>query len=62
VHWRVKPGAVMVNVARGGAVDDASLAAALRACRPGGAALGVFEEEPLSQEGAENFADWPISF
>jgi len=26
---------------------EAALAAALRACRPGGAALGVFEEEPL---------------
>jgi len=52
----------MVDAARGGVVDEAALAAALRACRPGGAALGVFEEEPLSQEGAEDFADWPISF
>ncbi|MDT0342637.1 D-2-hydroxyacid dehydrogenase [Streptomyces litchfieldiae] len=43
----MKPGARFINVGRGGHVVEEDLAAALRAGRPGGAALDVFAAEPL---------------
>ncbi|XP_044728000.1 D-3-phosphoglycerate dehydrogenase [Chrysoperla carnea] len=41
-----KPGVKIVNVARGGIIDESALLQALESGKCGGAALDVFEEEP----------------
>ena len=44
---RMKPTALLVNTSRAGLIEPGALAGALAAGRPGGAAVDVFEEEPM---------------
>lgn len=56
---RMKPTAVLINAARGGIVDEAAVADALRARKIAGAALDVFEEEPLGAASGARFSGLP---
>jgi D-3-phosphoglycerate dehydrogenase / 2-oxoglutarate reductase len=46
---RIKPGVRIINTSRGGVIDEAALAKAIKDGRVAGAALDVFENEPPGQ-------------
>jgi phosphoglycerate dehydrogenase-like enzyme len=57
---RMKPGAVLINVARGAIVDEAALFEALRARRLGGAVLDTWYRYPSAAEPAARPAHLPF--
>lgn len=56
---KVKTGAVLVNTARGGIVDESALIEAMKVGRVSGAAIDVFADEPMDKKTGSRFSGIP---
>jgi (S)-sulfolactate dehydrogenase len=56
---QMRSGSILINAARGGVLDETALIEALRSRRLGGAAIDVFESEPLTATAGNAWRDLP---
>ncbi|HAA91120.1 MAG: 3-phosphoglycerate dehydrogenase [Rhodospirillaceae bacterium] len=56
---RMRTGTIVINASRGGVLDEAAIIDGLTSGQLGGAALDVFEHEPLDANSGKAFADVP---
>ena len=56
---RMKPGAILINPARGGVIDEIAVAEGVKSGHLFGAAIDVFSTEPVTVESAAHFLDTP---
>jgi D-3-phosphoglycerate dehydrogenase len=56
---RMKPGALLVNTSRAGLIEPGALLQALKAGRPGRAAIDVYDDEPVTNPASEKLLSMP---
>tara|TARA_A100001037_G_C15107655_1_gene617293 strand:+ start:265 stop:1197 length:933 start_codon:yes stop_codon:yes gene_type:complete len=56
---KMRTGTILINASRGGVLDEAAVIDGLKSGKLGGAAIDVFEKEPINAASGADFADVP---